>query len=136
MTSKPVAFLLSDLGVTKTHSRPHVSNDNPYSESHFKTLKYRPDFPDRFGSIQDARAFAKQFFGWYNEEHRHSGISMLTPAMLHHGEAELVIAKRQAVLNDAYARHPERFAKPPVSCPAPQHVWINKPPQDTEKDTQ
>ena len=85
MTSKPVAFLLADLGVTKTHSRPHVSNDNPYSESQFKTLKYRPGFPDRFGSIHDARAFLKQFFGWYNAQHRHSGIAMMTPEAIHYG---------------------------------------------------
>jgi len=84
MTSKPVAFLLADLGVTKTHSRPHVSDDNPYSESQFRTLKYRPDFPDRFGSLQDSRSFCQIFFAWYNEEHRHSGIALLTPAMLHY----------------------------------------------------
>ena len=87
MTSKPVAFLLADLGVTKTHSRPHVSNDNPYSEAQFKTLKYRPGFPDRFGSIEDARAFCQQFFGWYNTEHRHSGIGLLAPEVVHYGQA-------------------------------------------------
>jgi putative transposase len=86
MTSKPVAFLLADMGVTKTHSRPHVSNDNPYSEAQFKTLKYRPDFPDRFGSIQDARAFCQTFFAWYNQQHRHSGIAMMTPESVHQGE--------------------------------------------------
>lgn len=129
MTSKPVAFLLSDLGITKSHSRPHVSNDNPYSESQFHTLKYRPGFPHRFGSIQDARTFAVAFFRWYNEEHRHSGISLLTPAALHHGQAALILAKRQAVLDAAYRLHPERFVKrPPKSHPAPAHVWINKPP--------
>ena len=128
MTSKPVAFLLSDLGVTKTHSRPHVSNDNPYSESQFRTLKYRPSFPDRFGSIQDARAFAVDFFGWYNDEHHHSGISLLTPAALHHGQAPLIIEKRQTVLDAAYIIHPERFVKrPPKPHPAPTMVWINKP---------
>ncbi|MDQ2945938.1 MAG: IS3 family transposase [Acidobacteriota bacterium] len=128
MTSKSLAFLLSDLGVTKTHSRPHVSNDNPYSESQFRTLKYRPGFPDRFGSIHDARAFAVDFFQWYNEEHHHSGISLLTPSALHHGQASLVIEKRQAVLDAAYIVHPERFVKrPPRSHPAPTQVWINKP---------
>lgn len=128
MTSKPVALLLSDLGVTKTHSRPYVSNDNPYSESHFRTMKYRPQFPSRFGSIEDARAFAADFFRWYNEEHRHSGISMLTPAGLHHGQAPLIVAKRQTVLDDAYLAHPERFVKrPPKSRSAPAHAWINKP---------
>ena len=129
MTSKPVAFLLSDLGVTKTHSRPHVSNDNPYSESQFRTLKYRPGFPDRFGSLQDARAFGQPFFHWYNEEHHHSGISLLTPSALHHGRAPVIIAQRQKVLDAAYLIHPERFVKhPPRSPAAPTHVWINKPP--------
>jgi putative transposase len=128
MTSKPVAFLLSDLGVTKTHSRPHVSNDNPYSESQFRTMKYRPNFPDRFGSIQDARAFAVNFFRWYNEDHHHSGISLLTPSALHHGQAPMIIEKRQAVLDAAYIVHPERFVKrPPKSHPAPTKAWINKP---------
>lgn len=135
MTSKPVAFLLSDLGVTKTHSRPHVSNDNPYSESQFRTLKYRPGFPARFGSIQDARAFAVDFFHWYNEEHHHSGISLLTPSSLHHGQAPAILAHRQNVLDAAYLAHPERFVKrPPKSNPAPSQVWINKPPS-TDQNT-
>jgi putative transposase len=128
MTSKPVAFLLADLGVTKTHSRPHVSDDNPYSESQFKTLKYRPEFPDRFGSIQDARAFCQHFFRWYNGEHHHSGIAMLTPEMLHYGRAQEVIQQRQEVLNQAYIRNPERFVR---ACPTPQSpptaAWINPP---------
>ena len=128
MTSKPVALLMADLGVTKTHSRPHVSDDNPYSESQFKTLKYRPEFPDRFGSIEDARAFCQQFFPWYNQEHHHSGIALLTPQMLHYGQAEQVIEQRQQVLNQAYRRNPERFVR---SCPKPQPkptaVWINPP---------
>jgi putative transposase len=94
MASKPVAFLLADLGVTKTHSRPHTSNDNPYSEAHFKTLKYRPDFPDRFASLHDARAFCRRFFGWYNTEHRHSGIAWHTPHNVHHGHAEAVHVPR------------------------------------------
>lgn len=128
MTSKPVAFLLSDLGITKTHSRPHVSNDNPYSESQFKTMKYRPDFPDRFGSIEGARDFAGEFFHWYNEHHRHSGISLLTPSALHHGQAPVIIERRQAVLDAAYRLRPERFVnQPPKSHPAPTQVWINKP---------
>jgi putative transposase len=136
MTSKPVAFLLSDLGITKTHSRPHVSNDNPYSESQFRTMKYRPGFPHRFGSIEDARAFAVAFFHWYNQEHHHSGISLLTPAVLHYGQAPLIIEKRQSVLDAAYLAHPERFVKcPPKSCPAPAHAWINKP-QTPIDDTQ
>jgi putative transposase len=128
MTSKPVAFLLSDLGVTKTHSRPHVSDDNPHSEAQFKTLKYRPEFPDRFGSIQDASAFCRRFFGWYNLEHRHSGIAMLTPDAVHHGRAEQVVEKRQIVLTAAYATHPERFVrKAPTAPSVPTAVWINRP---------
>ena len=113
MTSKPVAFLMADLGVTKTHSRPYVSDDNPYSESQFRTLKYRPEFPDRFGCIQDSRAFCQQFFQWYNEEHRHSGIGLLTPAMVHFGEAQTVLARRQLVLDAAYQAHPDRFVQRP-----------------------
>jgi putative transposase len=106
MTAKPVAMLLADLGVTKSHSRPHVSNDNPYSESQFKTLKHHPNFPDRFGSIQDARSFCQGFLGWYNHEHRHSGIALLTPADVHHGRTNQVITARAAVLDGAYAAHP------------------------------
>jgi len=128
MRSKPVAFLLADLGVTKTHSRPHVSNDNPYSESQFRTLKYRPEFPDRFGCIQDSRAFCQGFFRWYNEEHRHSGLGLLTPAMVHYGQAESVLQQRQAVLDVAYQLHPERFVRSaPKSPQLPSEVWINKP---------
>lgn len=128
MISKPVAFLMSDLGVTKTHSRPYVSDDNPYSESQFRTLKYRPDFPDRFGCLQDARAFCQQFFAWYNDEHRHSGLGLLTPAMVHFGQAPNVLAQRQTVLDAAYLAHPERFVhRPPTTLPLPLEVWINKP---------
>jgi putative transposase len=128
MTSKPVAFMLADLGVTKTHSRPHVSDDNPYSESQFHTLKYRPDFPDRFGSIQDSRVHLQQFFSWYNNAHRHSGIALLTPAMVHYGEAADVVQKRQVVLDAAYRAHPERFVhQPPQPLSLPKEVWINKP---------
>ena len=109
MTSKPVALLLADLGVTKTHSRPHVSNDNPFSEAQFKTLKYRPAFPERFGSIQDARAHCHVFFPWYNTEHHHAGLGLLTPFDVHHGRAEQRVAARAAVLATAYGVHPERF---------------------------
>lgn len=128
MASKPVALLLADLGVAKSHSRPHVSNDNPYSEAHFKTLKYRPGFPARFGSIEDARAFCRTFFTWYNTEHRHSGIGLLTPATVHAGLAPEVQAARATVLAQAYADHPERFVRrPPTPPELPTAVWINPP---------
>lgn len=128
MTSKPVALLMADLGVTKTHSRPHLSDDNPFSESQFKTLKYRPQFPERFGSIQDARGFCQLFFPWYNTEHHHGGIGLLTPEVLHHGRAEEVIRSRQEVLNQAYQRNPERFVRAHPKPPAqPTAVWINPP---------
>lgn len=128
MASKPVAFLLADLGVTKSHSRPHTSNDNPYSEAQFKTLKYRPEFPDRFASIEQARAFCREFFNWYNNEHRHSGIGLLTPAMVHHGMADQITARRAEVLAVAYARHPERFKHgPPRPRSLESTVWINRP---------
>lgn len=128
MKSKAVALLLSDLGVTKTHSRPHVSDDNPFSESHFRTLKYRPDFPGRFGSIQDARSFCRTFFPWYNTEHRHSGIGLLTPDSVHYGRAADLLHQRQSVLSDAYQAHPERFVRKPPTPPAlPSAAWINPP---------
>jgi putative transposase len=128
MTSKSVAMLLADLGVTRSHSRPHVSDDNPYSEAQFKTLKHHPTFPDRFGSIQDARAFCQGFFGWYNVEHRHSGIGLLTPTDVHHGRAEQITLARGVVLEGAYAAHPERFVrKPPQPPRLPEAVWINQP---------
>jgi len=128
MRSKPVAFLLADLGVTKSHSRPHVSDDNPFSESQFKTLKYRPEFPDRFGCIEDARSFCQYFFPWYNIEHHHSGIGLLTPEMLHHGRAEEVIRRRQDILCQAYERNPERFVRAHPKPPdKPTAVWINPP---------
>jgi putative transposase len=137
MTSKPVALLLADLGVTKSHARPHVPDDNPYSEGQFKTLKHHPAFPDRFGSIQDARAFCQGFFRWYNVEHYHSGIGLLTPADVHFGRAEQVIVARQAVLGDAYAAHPERFVRKPPGPPGlPQAVWINKPVDPSEAPQQ
>jgi putative transposase len=134
MTSHGVAELLAALGVTKSHSRPHVSNDNPFSESQFKTLKYRPDFPDRFASYDHALNFCREFFGWYNDEHYHSGIGLLTPATLHYGQAPVVIESRAAILQAAYAKYPERFVH---GCPKPQPlptaVWIN-PPVDAHED--
>ena len=128
MKSKPLAFLMADLGVTKSHSRPYVSDDNPYSESQFRTMKYRPEFPDRFGCIQDSRAFCQQFFHWYNEEHRHSGIALLAPAVVHFGQAQAALAQRQVVLHAAYRAHPDRFVRQsPKPLPLPSDVWINKP---------
>jgi putative transposase len=130
MRSNLVAHLLADLGVTKTHSRPHVSNDNPYSEAQFKTLKYRPDFPECFGCIQDARAHCVDFFAWYNGEHRHSGIGLYTPEDVHYGRSALRAEQRAAVLTAAYAAHPERFTQgAPRPQPLPTAVWINKPTQ-------
>ena len=135
MTSKPVALLLADLGVTKTHSRPSVSNDNPFSEAQFKTLKYRPEFPDRFGSLEDARAFCVGFFQWYNNRHYHSGLAMLTPLTVHHGAAAQVIEHRGAVLAAAYAAHPERFVRrAPQPAQPPSAVWINPPKEVNGKD--
>jgi len=128
MTSKSVAFLLADLGVTKTHSRPHISNDNPYSEAQFKTLKYRPDYPGRFGCQADARAWASTFFTWYNQDHHHSGLALLTPADVHFQRAQVVLQKRQLVLHAAYHKTPQRFVKGlPVSPQLPPAVWINPP---------
>ncbi len=128
MKSKLVAHLLADLGVTKTHSRPHVSNDNPYSEAQFKTLKYSPGFPDRFGSIQDARAFCQGFFTWYNTVHKHSGIGLMTPEHVHFGLARQIQQHRQTVLDSAFKEHEKRFkGKTPKPFPLPKAVWINKP---------
>jgi putative transposase len=128
MIAKGVAHLLADLGVTKSLSRPHVSNDNPYSESQFRTFKYRPDFPDRFGSYEDGHAHCARFFRWYNHDHRHSGIGLHTPADVHYGRAEAIREQRGVVLLDAYAKHPERFVRkiptPPV---LPAVAWINQP---------
>jgi putative transposase len=125
MRSKPVALLLADLGIVKSHGRPHTSNDNPYSEAQFKTLKYRPGFPARFGSLEDARAFCREFFTWYNTGHRHSGIALYTPADVHHGRVPELEQARAAVLTDAYAAHPERFVRRPPTPPAlPGAVWI------------
>ncbi len=130
MTSKPVALLLSVLEITKSHSRPYVSNDNPYSESHFKTLKYRPDFPGNFGSIEDARGFCKNFFAWYNSDHHHSGIGLLKPEDVHDGRTDHLMKERSLVLKTAFEIHPERFKgispKPPSM---PVAAWINQPKQ-------
>jgi putative transposase len=131
MTSKPVAFLLADLGVARSHNRPYTSTDNPYSEAQFKTLKYRPGFPARFDSIEHARAFCRSFFDYYNHRHRHSGIGLMTPATVHHGRAEAVHADRARVLDAAYAATPERFVRQPPKPPAvPVAAWINKPDTD------
>lgn len=128
MRSGGVAELLSRLEVTKSHSRPYCSNDNPYSESQFKTLKYSSAFPDRFGSIEDARVFCREFFRWYNQEHRHSGIAMLTPAQVHHTQSETILRHRDRVLAEAYRRHPERFVKgQPTARRLAEMVWINRP---------
>ena len=128
MTSRTVAHLLADMGITKTHSRPHVSNDNPYSEAQFKTMKYRPEFPNRFGCLEDARAFCVGFFDWYNTEHYHSGIGLMTPEMIHYGQAEETWQRRKQVLMTAAMDHPERFVgKTPTPQTLPIAVWINKP---------
>ena len=128
MTSKAVALLLADLGVTKTHSRPHVSNDNPYSESQFKTMKYRPEFPERFGCLQDSRGFCGEFFHWYNCEHHHSGLGYLTPFAVHFGQAHDQREQRAVVLRRAYERNPGRFVRGlPQPLALPEQVWINKP---------
>jgi putative transposase len=128
MTSKPVPLLLADLGVTKSHSRPQVSNDNPFSESQFKTMKYRPEFPDRFGSIEHGRSFCGDFFPWYNTEHHHVGLGLFTPHDVHHGLAAAKHEQRALVLAEAFARHPERFPNgQPKPKKLPTAVWINPP---------
>ena len=128
MRSKPVAFLLADLGVTKTHSRPYTSSDNPYSEANLKTLKYRPGFPARFDDIEHARAHCRAFVDWYNHAHRHSGIGLMTPAAIHHGQAPDLHAARVDILHAAYQQHPERFVrKRPTPPELPTAAWINKP---------
>ena len=134
MKAKVVAHLLADLGVNKSHSRPYTSDDNPFSEAQFRTLKYRPDFPERFGSIQDARSWARGFFYWYNQEHRHTSLALLTPAMVHGGRPDEVLTQRKQVLSAAYMAHPERFVRG-QSLPGelPPAVWIN-PPHTDEKD--
>ena len=131
MRSKPVAALLVDLDITKSHSRPHVSDDNPYSESQFKTMKYRPDFPARFGCIEDARAHCQSFFAWYNTMHRHSGIGYMTPHAVHHGHADALLITRQASLDAAFLAHPNRFKNTkPQPQALPTAAWINPPPQE------
>lgn len=127
MTSHSVAELLSKLGITKSHSRPRVSNDNPFSEAQFKTLKYAPDFPLRFGSPEHARDHGRTFFGYYNNEHHHSALALLTPHMVHYRLTEQILAARQATLNQAYLANPERFRRPPQVQKPPQEVWINCP---------
>jgi len=133
MASKTVALLLADLGVTKSHSRPHVSNDNPFSESQFKTMKYRPDFPARFDSIEQARRHTRDFMGWYNHAHRHSGIAMMSPADVHYGRAAQITAARGVVLDSAYTAHPDRFVRhAPVPPKMSDASWINRPVDDPE----
>lgn len=128
MKAGTLGQLLTDFGVAKTHSRPHVSNDNPFSESAFKTLKYRPGYPERFGSIEDARSFCREFFAWYNTEHRHSGIAMVTPENVHYGTHQEILSARSMTLAQAYQHHPERFVKGiPKLQKVPIEVWINKP---------
>ena len=136
MRSQTVAQLLAALGITKSHSRPHVSNDNPFSESQFKTLKYCPQFPDRFASYHQALDFCSTFFLWQNFDHHHWGLGLLTPATVHHGQADAVLAARQAVLDDAYAAHPDRFVRqPPQPLSLPHEVWINPPADGPEPRT-
>lgn len=128
MIAKPLAFLLADLGISQTHTRPYTSSDNPYSEAQFRTLKYRPGFPAQFSLLEEARSFCREFFPWYNEEHRHSGIGLFAPTVVHHGKGEEFRARRQAVLDEAHARTPERFVNGhPVPPKLPAAVWINKP---------
>jgi putative transposase len=128
MIAKPVTLLMTDLGVSPSHSRPHLSNDNPFSEAQFKTMKYQPDYPERFGSQVDARTWAQTFFPWYNDDHHHSGIGFMTPAAIHYGTAARLFADRQQTLSVAYAAHPERFVKGQPFPPAlPIAVWINPP---------
>jgi len=137
MKSKPVAFMLADLGVTKSHSRPHVSNDNPHIESLFKTTKYQPTFPSTFANIVEARAFCRAFYGWYNTEHRHSGIALLTPADVHYGRVLQKTASRQTVLDAAYAAHPERFVRGrPTPLQIAPATYINRPSENTTEQTQ
>ena len=128
MRAKATALLLADLGVTKSHSRPHTSNDNPFSESHFKTMKYQPQFPQRFGCIQDAKTFCRSFFSWYNQDHHHAGIGLMTPDQVHYGQADQVHAARQVTLDGAFSRNPERFVgKEPQPPAKPIATWINPP---------
>ena len=128
MKAKATAFLLADLGVTKSHSRPYTSNDNPFSESLFKTCKYQPQFPERFGSIQDAKAFCRRFFDWYNGEHHHLGIGLMTPNQVHYGQTDQVYAQRLHTLQNAFDANPNRFVNSKPTPPKkPTAVWINPP---------
>jgi putative transposase len=128
MKAKATALLLADLGVTRSHNRPHTSNDNPFSESCFKTLKYQPRFPKRFGCIEDARSFCRAFFVWYNQEHHHTGIGLMTPDQVHYGQTDAVHAARQATLDRAFCENPERFVnKAPTPPDKPTAAWINPP---------
>jgi transposase InsO family protein len=130
MKSKSVKALLSDLDVRPSYSRPRVSNDNPFSEAGFKTMKYSPDFPARFGSFEEAQEFCREYFAWYNQEHYHTGIALLTPAQVHYGEAEAVFAKRQATLDAAFEQAPQQFGhRRPQVARLPETVWINRPAQ-------
>jgi putative transposase len=136
MKAHVVDDLLRRLGVSKSHGRPHTPNDNPFSETQFKTLKYHPTFPRTFANIEEARAWARGFFHWYNHEHHHLALGLLTPATVHYGAAEVVSAQRQHVLDEAYARHPERFSKGMPRVPQlPNEVWINRPPEEQEEST-
>ena len=137
MKAKATALLLADLGVTKSHSRPYTSNDNPFSESCFKTLKYQPQFPKRFGCIEDAKIFCRHFFNWYNRDHHHAGIGLMTPDQVHYGQADAVHAARQKTLDLAYAANPERFVRKSPNPPCkPTAVWINPPSQKSEINKQ
>ena len=133
MRSRTLAERLADLGVEKSHSRPYVSNDNPYSESQFKTTKYRAGYPDRFGSLEDARRWFREFFHWYNHEHHHLGLALLTPEQVHTGQAEAVLQERQATLDRAFTAHPERFSRPPRVPRPPTEVWIGPPADEPKK---
>ena len=134
MISQTLAQLLGKLGVTKSHSRPYTPDDNPFSEAHFKTMKYRPDYPARFGSLADAQSWAREFFPWYNNEHRHSSLGLMTPATVHYGQASALTVQRQVTLRTAYEAHPERFVKGlPQPPEPPEAVWIN-PPVSEESD--
>ena len=135
MRSTLVALLFSDLGIDASHSRPRVSNDNPFSDAQFRTLQYRPEFPDRFGSLAHARAISRERFAWYHDAHHHSGLSYLTPAAVHYGRAATVLAVRHRTRLAAYAAHPERFVQgPPRPETLPTAVWINRPPKPTRQD--
>jgi transposase InsO family protein len=133
MTSKSVSQLLADLGVIKSHSRPHTSDDNPFSEAQFKTLKYHPQFPNRFSGLHEANQFCRFFFHWYNHQHHHSGLALLTPEQIHSGRTELILQQRAQTLNTAYLSHPERFHRLPQPRRPPNAAWINRPPNDTDE---